>query len=81
MEVGGSSIGKRTEYGASKKKITIYRFVFHFLASELHSEKLKKIEKGRKTAYFDKGAIFTLGSLVKLLLLPTAYVENPEGMT
>lgn len=37
--------------------------------------------KEKKTAYFDKGAVFTLGSLVKLLLLPTAYVENPEGKT
>lgn len=82
---GGSRRKKRQGKGqsmeqAKKKKITAFRFVFHFLAPELHSEKQKNWKrKEKKTAYFDKSAIFTLGSLVKLLLLPTAYVENPEG--
>jgi len=62
-----------------KKKVTVFRLVFHFLRPELHSEELEKWKKAsKKTAYFNEGAIFTLGSLVKLLLLPTAYVENPE---
>lgn len=84
MEVGKSSSRIRDKvwiWSKQKKKVTVFRFVFHFLSPELHSEELekRKREERKKTAYFDEGSIFTLGSFVKLLLLPTAYVENPEG--
>lgn len=84
MEVGGSSSRIRDKVWSKrkkKKKVPVFRFVFHFLSPELHSEELekRKREERKKTAYFDEGTIFSLRSLVKLLLLPTAYVENPEG--
>lgn len=85
MEVEGSSSRIRDKVWSKQKnknkiKVTVFRFVIHFLSPELHSEELgkRKREERKKTAYFDEGAIFTLGSFVKLLLLPTAYVENPE---
>lgn len=84
MEVGGSSsrIGDKLWNKPKKIKLLCSDSYFNFLAlsSIQKSWKKGKGKEGRKkTAYFDEGAIFTLGSLVKLLLLPTADVENPEG--
>lgn len=70
------------EQAKKKIKLLCSDLYFNFLAlsSIQKSWKKGKGKEGRKkTAYFDEGAIFTLGSLVKLLLLPTADVKNPEG--